>query len=126
MFSNLSQPSLVSPTVASVMEPMSLQVHRSPYVPPYDPYMQLMQSSGNIPQILSNHDSAAGHAFDSSTDDILDKAVDELFADAKKIKLTEWNHRNDFAPVWNSAELGQETREDDLQLGSMLDWYLQD
>ena len=118
--------SLVSPTVAPVIEPLSLHVHRSPNVPTYDPYMQLMQSSGNVSQILSNYDSTVGRTFESSTDDVLDRAVDELFTDATRSKLTEGNRRSDFSPLWDSTEFGQEAREDDLQLGSMLDWYLLD
>ena len=54
-------------------------------------------------------------------DDILDQAVDELFNDASNVEL---DQSGDFDRLWDTTEFGEESREDDLYLGFMLDRLL--
>jgi hypothetical protein len=121
--SNLPPSSLVSPSVASRVAPLSWQGHPLPMAPSMEAYPVLMPDGMNH-NIMSKRSLPVTHAFKSSTDDVLDKVVDELFHEAKNSTLAEVNHGDDVSPLWDSTEFGQESREDDLQLGFMLDLFL--
>jgi hypothetical protein len=119
--SNRAAP-VVSPVVASVAQPLS-----GPQLPMFtsvDSYSLLM--NGSMTQHpLASHAGFVGSTFRGTTDDVLDGAVDELFEGAKNHDMSEWNG-DTFGTLWDSTEFGQETRESDLQLGIMLDLFLQD
>ena len=60
----------------------------------------------------------------SNADQVLDDAVDELFNDSNK--MVEFDHAGDYvAHMWDTTEFGQESREDDLHLGFLLEKLLE-
>lgn len=63
-----------------------------------------------------------------SSDEILDQAVDEIFFDYHKRAnyLPEFSQASEISEVWDSTEFGLEAPENDLQLGFLLDSFLQE
>jgi len=117
----------VSPTVTSI-EHMSNQVpqtHPAPAVTLYPIINSGMALGG--PTVKSNHLQTPFNtmAFDnrSQADEILDQAVDELFNDSSN--FVDESQDGDFDNFWDHTEFGEESHEDDLELGFMLDKLLQ-
>ena len=53
------------------------------------------------------------------SDDVLDQAVDELFMDSDD--LTQMDYSGNISNLWDLTEFGQESYEEDVQLGFMLE-----
>jgi hypothetical protein len=116
--------SSVSPSTVSI-EPLPLQVPQTRMVPSLNPY-PIMNGAANM--ISSNTLQmsfmfASAFSGRSNADQVLDDAVDELFNDASN--MVELEQGGDVAQMWDTTEFGQESREDDLHLGFLLDKLLE-
>lgn len=117
----------VSPTTVSI-DPLSLQVPRTQLVPPMEPYpiLNIGMAQGSH-TIQSNHAQLAFNLMSfgnrSQADEILDQAVDELFKDANN--MVDYTQDGDFEQIWDHTEFGEDSHEDDLELGFMLDKLLE-
>lgn len=123
-FQTLPHP--VSPSAVSI-EPVNLQVPQTLFTPPMDQYPILNTSGNAYNTIASNQVQIPFNLMStrnrSQADRILDEAVDELFSDANN-NLVDLNQSGDFDQIWDNTEFGDESPEDDLELGFMLDKLL--
>ena len=118
-------PHPVSPSAISI-EPVNLQVPQTLFAPPIDQY-PIMNTSGNAYNTIANNQvqvtfNMMSTRNRSQADRILDEAVDELFCDANN--LVDLNQSGDFDQIWDNTEFGDESPEDDIELGFMLDKLL--
>jgi hypothetical protein len=123
-FQTLPHP--VSPSAVSI-EPVNLQVPQTLFTPPMDQY-PILNTSGNAYNTIANNQvqipfNLMSTRNRSQADRILDEAVDELFCDANN-NLIDLNQSGDFDQIWDNTEFGDESPEDDLELGFMLDKLL--
>jgi hypothetical protein len=118
-------PHPVSPSAVSI-EPVNLQVPQTLFTPPMDNY-PIMSTCGNAYNTIANNQVQVPFNMmqtrnRSQADRILDEAVDELFCDANN--LVGLSQSSDFDQIWDNTEFGDESPEDDIELGFMLDKLL--
>jgi len=107
------------------IEPLPFSFSQVPYRhhagpgPYYGVSMQGIMNQG----VLASG-TAQVHSSASVADDFLDQAADALFKDADNIDFVEMQPTGDFSGNWETASFGRGAREDDLQLGFMLDFLL--
>jgi len=125
----LTEPAPVSPSLVSI-EPLPVQVPQARIVPSLDQYSMMNQANMiprntlqmSFPQTPFNF-AAVFNNSKLNADQVLDDAVDELFNDANN--FVELDEGADASGMWDTAEFGQESREDDLHLGFLLDKLLE-
>lgn len=120
-------PNPVSPSTAP-FEPLPMQMPQTHMVPSLEPYpiANGISKSNTIASTFNGLQfpfDLASLSRMTQADDILDEAVDELFNDVND--GVELDQSGDFDRLWDTSEFGEDSRQDDLQLGFMLDRLLQ-
>lgn len=112
----------MQPLTDPVYDPLPANIQRNALIP-YPLTGSGFMSNNQMLNVLAGPSMNPGNlARRVEADKILDEAVIELFRETKNSDVVD--DSNNFEDIWDGAEFGEETYQDDLQLGFMLERLL--